>query len=85
MPSKEASDEVTSRPSGLGTRCSSNPKERTGHLHSRANKRFSLPVTGKYKPLHQLHQVMRSFCVFSISELVIGFHFFQTQDSCIIV
>lgn len=46
MPSKEGSDEVSSRPSGLGTRCSSNPKEKTGHLHSRANKRFSLPVTG---------------------------------------
>lgn len=46
MPSKEGPDEVSSRPSGLGNRCSSNPKERTGHLHSRANKRFSLPVTG---------------------------------------
>jgi hypothetical protein len=46
LPSKEGSDEVSSRPSGLGARCSSNPKERTGHLHSRANKRFSLPVTG---------------------------------------
>jgi len=46
LPSKEGSDEVSSRPSGLGTRSSSNPKERTGHLHSRANKRFSLPATG---------------------------------------
>ena len=54
MPSKEGSDEVSSRPSVLGARCSSNPKERIGHLHSRANKRFSLPVTGKYKTLHQL-------------------------------
>ncbi|CAM0876691.1 unnamed protein product [Alopecurus aequalis] len=46
MPSKEGSDEVSSRPSGLGARCSSNPKERIGYLHSRANKRFSLPATG---------------------------------------
>ncbi|XP_047086154.1 protein IQ-DOMAIN 5-like [Lolium rigidum] len=46
MPSKEGSDEVSSRPSGLGARCSSNPKERTGHLHYRANKRFSLPAIG---------------------------------------
>jgi hypothetical protein len=69
LPSKEGSDEVSSRPSGLGARCSSNPKERTGHLHSRANKRFSLPVTGKSRPLHQLHPMMGSFTAFSVMNL----------------
>ncbi|KAI4985349.1 hypothetical protein ZWY2020_017979 [Hordeum vulgare] len=46
LPSKEGSDEVSSRPSGLGARSSSNPKERPGQLQPRANKRFSLPGTG---------------------------------------
>uniref|UniRef100_A0A0D9VZY1 DUF4005 domain-containing protein n=1 Tax=Leersia perrieri TaxID=77586 RepID=A0A0D9VZY1_9ORYZ len=46
LPSKEGSDEFPSCPSGLGTWSSSNPKERTGHLDSQGNKRFSMPASG---------------------------------------
>ncbi|KAL5217524.1 hypothetical protein ABZP36_018208 [Zizania latifolia] len=46
LSSKESSDEISSRLSGLGTRSSSNPKERTGHLDPRGNKRFSLTASG---------------------------------------
>lgn len=46
LSSKEGSDEVSSRPSGPGAWSSSNPKERTGHLDSQGNKRFSLPASG---------------------------------------
>ncbi|TVU44694.1 hypothetical protein EJB05_04143 [Eragrostis curvula] len=43
---RECSDEAESRPCGRGTRSSSNPKERTGHLGCQVNKRFSLPAGG---------------------------------------
>ncbi|KAL6636791.1 hypothetical protein ACP70R_024363 [Stipagrostis hirtigluma subsp. patula] len=43
---REGSDEVSSSPSGLGARSSSNPKERTGHLDCQGTKRFSLPASG---------------------------------------
>ncbi|XP_015632402.2 protein IQ-DOMAIN 5 isoform X2 [Oryza sativa Japonica Group] len=45
LSSREGCDEISSRPSGLGTRSSSNPKERTGHLDPQGNKRFSLPAS----------------------------------------
>ncbi|KAG8098447.1 hypothetical protein GUJ93_ZPchr0013g37835 [Zizania palustris] len=44
--SKEASDEISSHPSGLGALSSSIPSERTGHLDPLGNKRFSLPGSG---------------------------------------
>uniref|UniRef100_J3LTI5 DUF4005 domain-containing protein n=2 Tax=Oryza brachyantha TaxID=4533 RepID=J3LTI5_ORYBR len=46
LSSREGSDEISSGPSGLGTRSSSNPKERTGHSDPQGNKRFSLPASG---------------------------------------
>uniref|UniRef100_A0A0D3FPY4 DUF4005 domain-containing protein n=2 Tax=Oryza TaxID=4527 RepID=A0A0D3FPY4_9ORYZ len=45
LSSREGCDEISARPSGLGTRSSSNPKERTGHLDPQGNKRFSLPAS----------------------------------------
>ncbi|KAK3145859.1 hypothetical protein QOZ80_3BG0258440 [Eleusine coracana subsp. coracana] len=43
---REGPDEAQSRPSGLGVRSSSNPKERPVHLDCSINKRLSLPAGG---------------------------------------
>ncbi|KAL6893938.1 hypothetical protein ACP4OV_008036 [Aristida adscensionis] len=43
---RDGSDDVSSHPSGLGARSSSNPKERIGRLDCQGNKRFSLPASG---------------------------------------
>ncbi|XP_010906027.1 protein IQ-DOMAIN 5 [Elaeis guineensis] len=44
--SEEVSGEAISRPSGLGTRSYSNPKERPSQLDFQAKKRLSLPTSG---------------------------------------
>ncbi|GJM96849.1 hypothetical protein PR202_ga13719 [Eleusine coracana subsp. coracana] len=46
LPPREGLDEAQSRPSGLGARSCSNPKERPGHLDCSVNKRLSLPAGG---------------------------------------
>jgi hypothetical protein len=59
---RESSDETSSRPSGLGVRSTSNPKERTstgnpkekiGDSDCQVHKRLSLPGSGK--STHHLH------------------------------
>jgi hypothetical protein len=49
---REGSDEVQSRPSGLGVQSNSNPKDRTGHFNCPVNKILSLPEGGKSHKHH---------------------------------
>ncbi|GJN23091.1 hypothetical protein PR202_gb10709 [Eleusine coracana subsp. coracana] len=51
---REGPDEAQSRPSGLGVRSSSNPKERPVHLDCSINKRLSLPAGDSFTCCCQL-------------------------------
>lgn len=55
LPSEETIGEAVSKPSGLGPRSSSNPKERSRQPDSQAKRRSSLPSTGVGR-----HQIDRS-------------------------
>jgi hypothetical protein len=46
-PSNEITDEVSSEPSNLASRSTSNPKERPAQINAPAKKRLSLPNNGK--------------------------------------
>lgn len=46
LKAKDGSEEALSRPSGLGARSNSNPRERAIHMDPQAHKRLSLPSSG---------------------------------------
>ncbi|XP_078162611.1 IQ-domain 5 [Carex rostrata] len=47
LKAKDGSEEALSRPSGLGARSNSNPRERAIHMDPQAHKRLSLPSSGR--------------------------------------